>query len=531
MLLLSAAGFAAGPSADLRLVDAVKRQDKQALRSLLRERVDVNARQGDGATALAWAADRNDLEAADLLIQAGADADAANEYGVTPLSLACGNGNGAMVERLLKAGANPNAARATGETPLMTCARVGAAEAVKLLLARGANANAKDAERGQTALMWAASQKHPEVVQALVDAKADVHARSAVLPLYKPTRPITYSPNVHFPETKGGFTPLLFAAQAGDLESVRILLAAGARANDATPEAGSALVLATMNGHENVAHFLLDQGADPNIADGYGITALHWAVQEGLKAMYGRPGEVDPYWEHPNMPELVKTLLVRGANPNARIKKDFDPYIHRFARNRPIDLPAAWPTGATPFLLAAASGDPGMMRLLLEGKADPGLATVQGLTPLMVAAGVGVDRVAGGTAGLAPAVIEGRIFPPEEEKKYLEAIQVAVEHGADVNAPGPGGRTALHGAVLWGELGIIQYLAEKGADLEARDMYGQSALSIALGDPGHFVYRQLPDDDFDVSFRRSKSRKQAVDLLLKLGAKPYDGPTSGTAGR
>lgn len=93
-------------------------------------------------------------------------------------------------------------------------------------------------------------------------------------------------------------------------------------------------------------------------------------------------------------------------------------------------------------------------------------------------------------------------------------------------APGPGGRTPLHGAVLWGELQIIQYLAEKGADLEARDMYGQSALSIALGDPGHFVYRQLPDDDFDVNFRRSKARKQAEELLLKLGAKPYTGPTA-----
>jgi ankyrin repeat protein len=531
MLLVSVAGFAAGPSADLRLVDAVKRQDKQAVQSLLRERVDVNARQGDGATALAWAADRNDVETVDLLLRAGADANAANEYGVTPLSLACTHGNTAMVERLLRAGANPNVARLTGETSLMTCSRVGAVEAVKLLLARGADVNAKDAERGQTALMWAASQKHPDVVQALVDAKADVHVRSAALPLYKPTRPITYSPNVHFPETKGGFTALLFAAQVGDLESVRILLAAGARVNDATSEAGSALVLAAMNGHEKLALFLLEQGADPSITDGYGITPLHWAVQEGLKAMYGRPGEVDPYWEHPNMPELVKALLVRGANPNARIKKDFDPYIHRFARNRPIDLPAAWLTGATPFVLAAASGDSGMMRLLLEGKAQPNLATAQGLTPLMVAAGVGVDRVAGGTAGLAPAVIEGKIFPSEEEKKYLEAIKVAVEHGADVNAPGPGGRTALHGAVLWGQLQTIQYLAEKGADLEARDMYGQSALSIALGDPGHFVYRQLPDDDFDVSFRRSKSRKEAVDLLLKLGAKPYDGPMTGRAGR
>ena len=166
--LLSVASLAAA-GGDLRVVDAVMKGDKEAVRSLLKENADVNAPQPDGATALAWAVHRDDLETAELLINAAANVNAANDYGVTPLSLACTNLNAAMVEKLLKAGADPNAAQWTGETPLMTAARTGDADAVNSLLAHGADVNAKETRRGQTALMWAIAERHAEVARVLIE--------------------------------------------------------------------------------------------------------------------------------------------------------------------------------------------------------------------------------------------------------------------------------------------------------------------------------------------------------------------------
>src|SRR5262249_38973415 len=146
-----------------------------------------------------------------------------------------------------------------GETVLATCARAGSLEGVKALLARGADPNGREKLKGQTVLMWAALQKHPDVVRTLVERGADVHLRSL-----------------------GGFTPLLFAAQQGDIETAKVLLAAGADINETTPESGSALVVAAASGHEALAIFLLDRGAKPDMADGYGITALHFTVPKGL---------------------------------------------------------------------------------------------------------------------------------------------------------------------------------------------------------------------------------------------------------
>ncbi len=471
--LLSIASLSAAGN-DLRLVDAVKNQDKTAARSLLKQRAEVNAAEADGATAVAWAAHWDDLETADLLIRAGANVNAANDYGVTPLWLACTNGSGAMVEKLLKAGANPNAALArTGATPLMRCARTGNVAAVKSIVFHEARVNTQEILRGQNALMWAVAAKHPDAVQLLIEHGADVHARS-----------------------KSGFTPLLFAAQQGDIDSARILLAAGADVNESTPLDGSALVVASSSGHEAFAMFLLDKGANPNAADAYGITALHYTVQKGLAPAsgveYNRSFRPPP----PTMPELAKALLAHGANPNAKILKDF-PFHSRSPLPERMSL-----VDATPFLLAAVSADADIMRTLAAKGADPQMAAKGNITPLMAAAGV--------------------VWGPDEEltekleKNALEAVKAAVELGGDINATNKSGRTALHGAAYMGANSIIQYLVEKGAAVDAKDKLGQTPWSIASG--------LVPEDANGDG--GSVVHKPSADLLLKLGANPQNAPTA-----
>jgi len=470
--LLSISSFAAG-SGDLRLVDAVKSRNHEAVRSLLQQHVDVNTPQADGATALAWAAHWDDMEAAELLIRAGANVNAANSYGVTPLSLACVNQSAAMVEKLLKAGADPNEVP-SGTPVLMMAARTGNVDTVKSLLAHGADVNAKESARGQTALMWAVAEKHPEVARLLIDRRADVHARST-----------------------SGFTPLLFAAQQGDLDSARMLLEAGANVNEAAPEDGSALVVATHSGHEALALFLLEKGADPNAADAYGVTALHYTVLKGLARVSGvRPISGAGYLYRPNMPELVKALLAHGANPNARVVK-FPP-MPNTRMFKAIDLT---PVDATPFLLAAASYDAGIMRMLAAHGADPLLTDRAKNTPLIMA------------AGFAEGITHAVQRPEQDDKDALEAVRTAVELGGDVNGTNDIGDTAIHGAAYVGANDIVQLLVEKGAKVDAENVYGQTAWTIA-------AEVMTPGLAKDKDLRPRNSHESTADLLVKLGAKP-----------
>ena len=465
VLLFSVAAFAA--AVDLRLVEAVEKGDKTAVRDLLGQNVDVNLSQADGTTALAWAVHRNDMETAELLIGAGANVNAVNEYGVSPLSLACTNRNAALIGKLLGAGANPNAAQWTGETPVMTCARTGSVDGVKALLDRGASPNAKESQKGQTALMWAVGEKHDEVVRMLIERGADVQARS-----------------------KSGFTALMFAGQQDNLEAARMLLAAGADVNAATPENGSALVVASASGNEDVAILLAENGADPNAKDADGITALHYVAQKGMTAVSGV--DYDPFLAYlfrPNMRGLAKSLLAHGANPNVRL--DNPP-----SRLMLMYRPRLRLAGATPFWLAASTGDAELMRILAEGGADPKIPTEANTTPLMAAAGLGRIPQGQRTA--------------EEQRDALEAVKVAVELGNDVNAAGERGMSALQGAVSGGSESIIQFLADHGANVNQMDRCGQTALSVAEGDPAELVDRS----------DRHKVSKGKADLLRQLGATP-----------
>lgn len=463
-LLLAAFSFAAPPD-DLRLIDAVKTRDRAAVRSLIEQNVNVNAAQPDGTTALAWAANRDDLETADFLIRRGAKPNMANDYGVTPLSLACTNRSAAMVETLLNAGADPNLSQWTGETPLMICARTGNVETVKLLLSHTADPNMKETQQGHTALMRAAAGKHSEVVRALVDRGADVRARS-----------------------NGGFTALLFSSQQGDVASAKILLATGADVNDATPKNGTALVVAAASGREEFATFLLEKGADPNAADAYGVTALHYAIPRGIGGIDSVSIVFRPFYElPPNMPKLVRTLLEHGANPNVQITKDFPPYSRS-----PYALQTSL-VGMTPFLLAAAAADPDLMRMLLDGGADPHIKSKDRSTALMMAAGVGrVDEREN----------------QQEDTNALEAANLALMLGDNINAANQKGRTALHGAAGIGANALIQFLFEKGANLNAKDSGGYSPMAVAAG---------LAPRGGDSA---SRVYEGTVTFLLKLGAEP-----------
>jgi hypothetical protein len=469
LLVLASQGFAA--SSDLRLIQAIRGKDGAAIRALLKARADVNATQGDGATALHWAVHYDDLATVDLLLGAGARVNAANDLGVTPLYLACTNRSAAIVEKLLQAEADPNAALLNGETVLMNCARTGNAASVKALLAAGARVNAKEPEHDQTALMWAAAEKHSGAVRALLAAGADFRARSRTY-AQTVTSEVTQRAGreeLNYTVLRGGSTPLLFAARSGDVESLRLLLAAGAGANDSLPNGMSALVLAAHSGNGPAASLLLEQGADPDAA-AIGYTALHAAVLR-------------------SDPSLVNDLLARGANPNVRMTKGTP--LRRNSQD--FNLPAAL-IGATPYWLAAKFLEADIMRALLNAGADPSISLPDGTTPLMAAAGLkegsGVDR-----RGLS--VLDGGRLP--DEARVVEAVTIALSQPLDIDAVGPAGDTAVHAAASIGYDRVVRLLAEQGAKLNVKNNRGLTPLAI--------VTRRSPG-----------AASPIAELLRKLGA-------------
>lgn len=520
LLACTAPAFAANGAS---LLDAARNNDVTALRSAVKT-AKVNDRQPDGATALAWAVYHENADAADLLLKAGANPDLANDYGIGPLALACENGNGSLVARLLAARANPNLARSGGQTPLMSCAARGSIDGVSALLAAGADPNAVEGRDGQTALMWAAAARQPAIVRALIAAGANVRARSKVHTLPEPfvvERKVNfynrnYPPTTRFRKSEGGFTPLLFAARQGDVASAEALVAAGADVNERTDEDGTALIVAIASGHEPMALWLLEKGADPNAADGNGITALHYSLHTGLLNLAGmRPAPSDRFgWLRPNLPAVMQALIARGADVHARVKHSWPFVVHDFIGRTSDEAHQVDMTGATPFLLAAASGDAAAMRILAAAGADPKVTNVEGINAVVLAAGLGTELKKG------------------SEQRYLEAAKLAVELGADVNAKHAGdGRTALHAAVVQGWPDMIRFLVGAGVTIDAADMWGQTALTIAMGDPEDVIYRPYPGGNKEDRFRIPKPSPQIEALLLELGHPPFAGKFADKSGR
>lgn len=439
-----------------------KKGDTAEIKSLLKSSADVNTKKADGTTALHYAVHLNDLGLAKLLVKSKANPDVANDYGITPLSLACTNRNGDMVELLLDAGANANAEKWSGESVLMECVRTGATDAVAALLNAGAIPNVSEDKMGQTPLMWAAAGGHAEITKLLLDHGADISPKT----LASEDRVPNTCRICEWKPSPGGFTALMFAARAGNIDTARLLLDAGADINEATDEYGNPLVIAAASNHEDLAIFLLESGADPESKDENGVTALHHAHQNGLSYMHGITYDPSYRLRPKNQPKLVKALLETGADPNAQIEKSYliGPAIRSSCES------VSNMVGATPYFLAAVSADAELLRLLSEYEADATLTTKNGNTPLMVAA-----------RSSCTGMNQEDNTSPAKRARALEAIKSIVAMGVDVNAVNEDGETAMHKAAFTGATNIVQFLADNGANIDARNSNGETPWSMALG--------------------------------------------------
>jgi ankyrin repeat protein len=448
-ILLAAVVSVTSAASGTSLIDAVKAGNRAAVRTLV-TRSTVNGSEADGMTALHWAVRADDLETVTLLLKAGANVSAANRYGITPLSLAATNGNAVITRALLTAGANANAPGPDGETVLMTAARAGSAGVVTALLERGVNVNAAEAWQGQTALMWAAAENHGAAITALAARGADLNARSKELsfPEYR------YETNgmAVFQLPKGGWTALMYAARQNAMEATGALADAKADLNATTKQEGTtALQIAIINIHYDLANLLLERGADPNVVDLSGMTALYAAVD--MRAPANMLTRSEPKLRDSlDAVGIVKSLLAHGANPNIQLKK---PII---GRHQNLVGDGQLTEGATALARASKSSDIPVMKVLLDGGADATLAMANRTTTAMLASG-----------GTSP------------EPRVLEAVTLLVEHGVDVNAFNANGQTILHNAAQRGQNSVIEYVAKNGAKLDRRDKQGRTALDIALG--------------------------------------------------
>ena len=453
VVLISVATIAPAKTADVPLLEAVRNADQEAVRALLAQGVDVNMAAVDGATALHWAVYHDDQALVGLLLNAGADVTVANRYGVQPLSLASLNGSAEVIELLLGAAADPNTSLPEGETAVMTAARSGNPDAIRVLVSQGADVNARDDVHGQSALMWAAAEGHAAAIHVLAEVGGDVNARTA--------REVGPAPRgglfASAPPT--GFTPVMFAVRAGHLDATRALLEAGADVNETLSDGQSALVVAAANANWELADYLLDRGADPNLA-GAGWNALHQTVRtRRMNCCFGAPGPI-PAGTVESL-DVMRKMVARGVDVNARMTRNGMKDGQRSRLNR---------LGATAFFLAAKVTDVEAMKFLVEAGADPNIPSAENTMPVMVAAGLDIWN---------PGEDGGTYSGQEEE--VLEAVKMCVELGNDVNAVNDLMETALHGAAFRGANIVVDYLVEQGAKLDAREENGWIPWAIADG--------------------------------------------------
>jgi ankyrin repeat protein len=436
-------------AATSEVADAAMRGDRTAVRASIARKADVNIAQRDGTTALHWAVERDDIELADILLRAGANVTARTREGVTPLQLAATNGGTPMIDRLLKAGADANAALTpTGDTALMMAARTGKTDSIRVLVEAGGNVNAKETWGGTTPLMWAVSEGHAEAAKMLIAAGADVNARSNyVAPAngrgFEGRTPLANGGDAKAVDFASGWlSSLMMAARDGNVELARILVGAGADVNAVAGDGKTALAMAIFNGNYDVAALLVDSKADVNRADAQRFTPLFWAVDR--RNMETAPNF--PWMVTADPLPLIRKMLDAGADPNALVNNT------PRARMREGSPRIVF---ATALMRAAFAGDLELVSLLLERGANPRIISRDGET--MVSAAAGLGFIHGYHRGKAPA-------------ERLQVVKRFVELGNDVNQQDDYGITPLMAAGNYGDVPVIQYLIDAGADLAAHDL-------------------------------------------------------------
>jgi ankyrin repeat protein len=515
------------------VADAARAGDIATLKTLLKQGADVNAAQGDGMTALHWAASNGDAAMAQMLLSAGANIRATTRLGgITPLHMASQAGHAQVVAALVAAGADVNIATSTGATALMLAARGGSADTAARLIETGADINAKEKAFGQTALMVAAGLDRAEVVRLLMSRGADWKAASSVADLKALTsmmddgtgRPQQQQPGggiagvtrgYRYNEligTQGGLTALHFAARQGSAAAATALVEGGANVNSPSPgDQATPLLVAVINGHFDLAAMLLDHGADPNLVSDAGVSPLYATVNVQWAPIAAYPQPRSHLQQSRTYLDVMKMLLERGADPNARV------YRKVWYSSYNFDQSGVDEAGATPFWRAAYAADLAAMRLLVSHGADPSIPTMKlfsrrgpedpvagadksglaplpiggpGATPLHAAAGPGYAM---GFAGNSHHVAPGGM---------LAAVKYLVEElGADVNAVDHDGNTAVHHAASRGDNAMIEFLVSKGADVKKINRAGQTTIDVANG-----------------PVQRTQPYPETIKLLASLGA-------------
>jgi ankyrin repeat protein len=593
------------PTEGSKVADAAMGGDRAAVRALVTSGEDVNAAQGDGMTALHWAARHGDVELIKMLLAAGANVKATTRLAnYTPLLLASEVGSAGAIDALIAGGADPKATTASGVSPLMFASAAGQADAVKTLIARGADVNAAEPARGTTALMFAAANRRTDAIRVLLAAGAKVDAASKVVNLRSTgptadeeaflaaqagggrrgatpaatatpaaaatstaasttagasstaaaadagggggrqggaggpssapggategrrggrggaaagiaglTRQFTYA---ELAGGQGGLTPLLFSVRQGHLDGVTLMLDAGAGVNVASgADKTTPLLMAVINGHFDIAGYLLERGANPNLASDNGATPLYAAVnlQWAPRALYPQPRAY--LQQKLTYLDLMKRLIAKGADVNARLNKKVWYSEYNFPLSGVDEI------GATPFWRAAYASDVEAMRLLVAHGADPNIPTMKPAGRPRTGDAAGretIDDVSGlpplptGGPGVPPIVAAagtgfGEGFAGNSHRNapsgFLAAVRYLVDElHADVNSRDHEGNTPLHNAAARGDNAMIEYLVSKGADVKAVNRAGETTADMA-----------------NSPVSRIEPFPETIALLVRLGAK------------